>query len=225
MMLRIPQVLDAGQVETCRKMLLATEWVDGRVTAGHQSARVKNNLQVPEGGPTGRRIGETILDALNRHPLFVSAALPRRVFPPLFNRYGPGHAFGNHVDNAIRQSAGGLRIRTDLSATLFLTRPEDYDGGELVAEDTFGSHAVKLPAGDMILYPASSLHHVRPVTRGERLSSFFWIQSLVADDGERAQLYELDQAIQRLAHDQPDHPSVDRLTAVYHNLVRRWAEV
>lgn len=225
MMLRIPGVLDPAQVESCRARLLATPWVDGRVTAGHQSARVKNNRQVPENDPSGRAVGEVILDALNRNPLFVSAALPRRVFPPLFNRYGPGHAFGNHVDNAIRQSAGGLRIRTDLSATLFLTAPEDYDGGELVAEDTFGSHAVKLQPGDMVLYPASSLHHVRPVTRGERLSSFFWIQSLVADDGRRTQLFELDQAIQRLAHDHPDHVSVDRLTAVYHNLVRRWAEV
>lgn len=225
MMLRIPGVLDARQVEACRRLLLSAEWVDGRVTAGHQSARVKNNLQVPEADAQGRKVGETILDALNANNLFISAALPLRVFPPLFNRYGPGHAFGNHVDNAIRQSRGGLRIRTDLSATLFLTPPEDYEGGELVAEDTFGSHAVKLPAGDMILYPASSLHHVRPVTRGERMCSFFWIQSLVADDGERTELYQLDQAIQRLAHDHPEHASVDRLTAVYHNLVRRWAEV
>jgi PKHD-type hydroxylase len=225
MMIRIAGVLTPAQVTECRRALDAAEWVDGRVTAGHQSARVKDNMQIPETHPTARQVGDTILGALNRHPLFISAALPQRIFPPLFNRYGGGQTFGSHVDNAIRQMAGGGRIRTDLSATLFLTDPDDYDGGELVAEDTYGTHAVKLPAGDMILYPATSLHHVRPVTRGVRLCSFFWIQSLVRDDGQRSLLFDLDRAIQGFTGDLPDHPSAAPLTAVYHNLIRRWAEM
>jgi PKHD-type hydroxylase len=206
-------------------MLAEAEWVDGRVTAGHQSMRSKNNLQVAGEDGAAPRLGELILSALERNPLFMSAALPAKVFPPLFNRYEPGQSFGTHVDNAIRQVPGTPeRIRTDLSATLFFAEPDEYDGGELVVEDTYGVHSVKLPAGHLILYPATSLHHVRPVTRGARLASFFWIQSMVRDDGQRMLLFDLDLAIQRLARDVPDHPSAVQLTGVYHNLLRRWAE-
>lgn len=225
MMIRIPEILTSQQVVECRALLDAAEWVDGRVTAGHQSARVKDNEQIPEGHPVARRVGEVVLAALNRHPLFISAALPHRIFPPLFNRYAGGQTFGNHVDNAIRHSPDIGRVRTDLSATLFLSAPEDYDGGELVAEDTYGTHRVKLPAGDMILYPATSLHHVRPVTRGARVSAFFWLQSIVRDDGQRALLFDLDRSIQQLEQDHPGHASSTQLTAVYHNLIRRWAEL
>lgn len=225
MMLRIPRVLSAEQAADMLRRLAAADWVDGRATAGYQSARVKHNRQVPEDDPVVRELGAQIIGALNRHPLFISAALPRQVFPPLFNSYREGESFGSHVDNAIRQAPDGSRIRTDLSATLFLTDPASYEGGELVVDDTYGVHAVKLPPGDMVLYPAESLHHVRPVTRGNRLSSFFWIQSLVRDDGRRALLFDLDQATQRLGQDHPDHPSVIQMTAVYHNLLRRWAEL
>jgi len=205
--------------------MAAAEWRDGRVTAGHQSARAKDNMQLPEDSPAARELGEMILSALGQNALFISAALPRRVFPPLFNRYAGGQSFGTHVDNAIRQVSGtGHRIRTDLSATLFLANPDEYDGGELVIEDTYGSHAVKLPAGQMILYPATSLHHVRPVTRGARIASFFWIESMVRDDGERTMLFDLDTAIQRLNFENAEHPSAVQLTGVYHNLLRRWAE-
>ena len=166
-----------------------------------------------------------VLQGLNRHPLFISAALPLRVFPPLFNRYEGGESFGNHVDNAIRQSpATGVRVRTDLSATLFLAEPEEYGGGELMIEDTYGVHAAKLPAGHLVLYPATSLHHVKPVTSGARIASFFWIQSMVRDDGKRTLLFDLDTAIQRLTLDLPEHPAAVQLTAVYHNLLRRWAD-
>jgi PKHD-type hydroxylase len=183
-------------------------------------------MQLPENHPAARQLGETILTALGQNPLFVSAALPARVFPPLFNRYQGGQSFGTHVDNAIRQiSATGHRIRTDLSATLFFSQPEEYDGGELIVEDTYGLHHVKLPAGHMILYPSTSLHHVTPVTRGSRLSSFFWIQSMVRDDGQRTLLFDLDTAIQRLNPSKPDDSAVVQLTGVYHNLLRRWAEV
>jgi PKHD-type hydroxylase len=200
--------------------------VDGRITAGPQSAAAKRNRQIPEDHPVARRIGGMILGSLQRNPLFVSAALPLRVFPPLFNSYAGGERFGSHVDNAIRQAPGsGLNVRTDLSATLFLADPDEYDGGELVVEDTYGVHSVKLPSGHLVLYPASSLHHVTPVTRGTRLASFFWLQSMVRDDGERTLLFDLDTAIQRLTLDLPDHPSVVQLTAVYHNLLRRWAIV
>ncbi|MBP5857322.1 Fe2+-dependent dioxygenase [Marivibrio halodurans] len=224
MMVRIPRVLTPDQLAQVRAALDAADWVDGRVTAGHHSARVKDNQQIPEEHPAARRVGELIVAALNRNPLFISAALPQRIFPPLFNRYAGGQAFGNHVDNAIRQNPHVGRIRTDLSATLFLSEPEDYDGGDLVVEDTYGTHGVKLPAGDMILYPASSLHHVTPVTRGARTASFFWMQSLVRDVGQRSLLFEMDQAIQSLGRDFPDHESLPRLTATYHNLLRRWAE-
>jgi PKHD-type hydroxylase len=226
MLLRLPDVLTAEQVAHARRLLDATEWIDGRVTAGHQSIKAKDNSQIPENHPVARELGEMILAALNNDPLFIAAALPARVFPPLFNRYQGGQAFGNHVDNAIRQMRdSSFRIRTDLSATLFLADPDEYDGGELVVEDNYGVHTVKLPAGDMILYPSTSLHHVRPVTRGARVASFFWIQSMIRDDGQRTLLFDLDTSIQRLTADVPDHPATVQLTGVYHNLLRRWADV
>ena len=225
MLLQVPKVLDADQVAQCRRMLDEADWADGRITAGYQSAQAKHNLQLPEDAPVARELGDMILAALQRSPLFLSASLPLKVFPPLFNRYAGGHAFGSHVDNAIRQVRGTPhRIRTDLSATLFLSAPDEYVGGELVVEDTFGTHAVKLPAGDMILYPASSLHLVRPVTRGTRTASFFWIQSMVRDDGERTLLYDLDRATQQVHRDLPDSPAALQLTGIYHNLLRRWAD-
>lgn len=225
MLLPIPDVLSAAQVADARKALDAAEWIDGRATAGHQSARTKQNMQLPENSPAARQVGEIILNALQQNPLFITAALPLRVFPPLFNRYQGGESFGTHVDNAIRQVTGTPhRIRTDLSATLFLAGPEEYDGGELVVEDTYGAHNVKLPAGHMILYPASSLHHVRPVTRGARLASFFWIQSMIRDDGQRSILFDLDMAIQGINRGGPEHPAAVQLTGVYHNLLRRWAD-
>ena len=226
MVLQIPDVLNGEQVAQARRLLDSAEWVDGRVTAGPQSARAKDNLQLPEDHPVARQIGEVILAALSRNALFVSAALPLRVFPPLFNCYRGGQSFGNHVDNAIRQAkTTGATLRTDLSATLFLTDPDEYDGGELMVEDTYGVHSVKLPSGHMVLYPASSLHKVTPVTQGARISSFFWIQSMLRDDGERTLLFDLDTAIQRLTVDLPEHPAAVQLTSVYHNLLRRWAEV
>jgi len=226
MLLQIPDVLTAEQVAHARDLLDTANWVDGRVTAGHQSTQVKDNMQLPEDHPVGRELGDMILEALQRNALFISAALPLHVCPPLFNRYRGGQSFGNHVDNAIRQISGThLRIRTDLSATLFLGEPEEYDGGELVVEDTYGVHSVKLPSGHMVLYPSTSLHHVRPVTRGARVASFFWIQSMLRDDGDRTLLFDLDTAIQRLTVDMADHPAAVQLTAVYHNLLRRWADL
>lgn len=226
MLLPVPEVLTPEQVTQARQILNQADWVDGRVTAGHQSSQVKDNMQLPENSPAARQIGEMILTALGQNALFISAALPRRVFPPLFNRYQGGQSFGTHVDNAIRQVTGTQhRIRTDLSATLFFAGPEEYDGGELVVEDTYGLHHVKLPAGHMILYPSTSLHHVRPVTRGARIASFFWIQSMVRDDGQRSLLFDLDLAIQKINKDMPGHTSAVQLTSVYHNLLRRWADV
>jgi PKHD-type hydroxylase len=226
MLLQIPDVLTVEQVASCRELLEAADWIDGRVTAGHQSARAKDNLQIPEDHEHAQSLRNTIIAALEENALFMAAALPLKVFPPLFNRYQDGQSFGNHVDNAIRQVTGTPhRVRTDLSATLFFSNPDEYDGGELVVEDTYGVHSVKLPAGHLILYPASSVHNVRPVTRGVRLASFFWIQSMVRDDGERTLLFDLDVAIQRLAGDVPDHTSVVELTSLYHNLLRRWADV
>jgi PKHD-type hydroxylase len=226
MLLHIPDILTAEQVAHCRQKLNEADWVDGRVTAGHQSARAKDNMQLPEDHPAARELGELILTALQNNSLFMAAALPLKVFPPLFNRYQGGQSFGTHVDNAVRQVTGTPhRVRTDLSATLFLAGPEEYDGGELSVEDTYGLHNVKLQAGHLILYPASSLHHVRPVTRGARLASFFWIQSMVRDDGQRTLLFDLDMAIQRISGEVADHPSVIQLTGVYHNLLRRWADV
>jgi PKHD-type hydroxylase len=201
MLLPIPEVLTPDQVAPARQILGAAKWVDGKVTAGHQSARAKHNVQIPEDHPAARKVGDMILRALGQNPLFISVALPSQVFPPLFNRYSGGQSFGTHVDNAIRQVSGtGHRIRTDLSATLFFTGPEEYDGGELVVEDTFGTHEVKLAPGHLILYPSTSLHHVNPVTRGMRMCSFFWIQSMVRDDGQRTLLFDLDSAIQGMSH-------------------------
>lgn len=226
MLISIPDVLTPEQVAQARQLLDKTEWVDGRVTAGHQSSRSKDNMQIPEGHPVAQQLGEMILAALGKNPLFLSAALPLRVFPPLFNRYQGGQSFGTHVDNAIRQVPGTPhRIRTDLSATLFFAAPEEYDGGELCVEDTYGVKSVKLPPGHMVLYPSTSLHHVRPVTRGARICSFFWLQSMIRDDGHRSLLFDLDLAIQRLNRDHPDHPSSVQLTGVYHNLLRQWAEL
>jgi len=225
MIIPIADLLSAQQVKQARDILDSAEWVDGRVTAGHQSTRVKDNAQLPESSDAARTLRELVLGALGRSALFISAALPLEVFPPLFNRYSGGQSFGTHVDNAIRQVPGsGRRIRTDLSATLFFADPDEYEGGELVVEDTYGAQSIKLPAGHMILYPASSLHHVRPVTGGARLASFFWIQSMVRDDGRRTILFDLDVAIQRLSADYPDHPAAVQLTGVYHNLLRQWAE-
>lgn len=226
MLVQIPDVLTAEQVAHARRLLETAEWVDGKVTAGHQSARAKDNRQLPEGHPVARELGATIVQALQRHPLFVSAALPLHVFPPLFNSYTGGQSFGNHVDNAIRQVPGTPhRIRTDLSCTLFFTGPDEYDGGELVVEDTYGAHSVKLPAGHLVLYPSTSLHHVRPVTRGARVCSFFWLQSMVRSDADRALLFDLDAAIQRLPQTAEAHAAAVQLTGVYHNLLRRWAEM
>jgi PKHD-type hydroxylase len=224
MMVHIPKVLTAEQVARCRAVMEKAAWVDGRVTAGHQSAQVKNNLQLPEGTPEARELGNMVLEALARSNLFMSAVLPKQVFPPLFNRYDAGMTFGSHVDNAIRAGAG-VRIRTDVSTTLFISSPEDYDGGELVVEDTYGMHSVKLPAGDMIVYPATSLHHVTPITRGSRIASFFWTQSMIRDESKRSLLFDMDMAIIKLGRDHPEHPSVVELTSVYHNLLRQWAEV
>jgi PKHD-type hydroxylase len=231
MLLTIADVLTAEQVAAARQKLAAAEWTDGRVTAGYQAQEVKRNAQIPEGSPVAREIGDIILAGLARSPLFMSAALPLRVFPPMFNSYSGGQTFGTHVDTAIRQLATtGQRIRTDLSATLFLTPPEDYDGGELIVEDTYGSKSVKLPAGHMVLYPATSLHRVEPVTRGARVSSFFWIQSMIRQDAQRTLLFDLDSAIQKLAasssaKEADVKASSVQLTGVYHNLLRQWAEM
>ncbi|MGH6782498.1 MAG: Fe2+-dependent dioxygenase [Sphingomonadaceae bacterium] len=226
MMIAIPDLLDAGQLARVRALIDAADWIDGNVTSGRQSALAKRNAQLPEDAPAALEAAGIILDALGRSALFVAAALPLKVFPPLFNRYGPGDTFGTHVDNAIRiQRGSDFRIRSDLSATIFLADPDSYDGGELVIEDQFGAQAVKLPAGHMILYPASSLHRVEPITRGERVASFFWIQSMVRDDGARRTLFDLDSAIQTIAADRgQDDAAIIRLTGVYHNLLRRWAD-
>jgi PKHD-type hydroxylase len=226
MLITIPGIFTGEEVAQARAILDAAEWVDGKVTAGYQAQSVKENLQFPEGHPAAVRVGEMVLAALARSPLFMSAALPLRVFPPMFNRYTGGGHFGTHVDTAIRAtSSTGQRIRTDISATLFLTSPEQYDGGELLVEDTYGVHNVKLPAGHMVLYPATSLHRVTPVTRGARVSSFFWIQSMIRTDGDRTLLYDLDTAIQSLAKELPGSAVGVQLTGVYHNLLRRWAEM
>ncbi|MCA0202209.1 MAG: Fe2+-dependent dioxygenase [Proteobacteria bacterium] len=225
MLVAIPDVLTAAQVAETRKILDAAEWVDGRITAGHQGAHVKDNAQLPPGSPAARQVGEIINNALRANKLFMSAALPLHVLPPMFNSYEGGQTFGTHIDGAIRVLPNGQRIRTDLSCTLFLSAPEDYDGGELTIEDTYGSKTVKLPAGHLILYPSTSLHQVTPVTRGRRVASFFWLQSMVRDNGHRAILYDMDVAIQRLGAENPTHPSVISLTGLYHNLLRQWAEL
>jgi PKHD-type hydroxylase len=224
MLLPIPDVLDAAQLAQVRALLAAGEWIDGNATSGPQAALAKRNRQLAEGTSAAREAGGIVLDALGRSPAFVAAALPLKVFPPLFNAYAGGEAFGAHVDNAIRMQRGGdFRLRSDLSATLFLS--DDYDGGELVIEDAGGERRVKLAAGSLVLYPASSVHRVEPVTRGERLASFFWVQSMVRDAGARALLFDLDRAVQRVAGALgQDHRAAIELTGVYHNLLRRWAD-
>lgn len=224
MLLTVPDVLAPAQAGELAQALLQAPWGDGRATAGYQSAQAKHNLQLPEDSPLARDLGAQVLAGLGASLLFQSAALPARVFPPLFNRYDVGHGFGTHVDGAIRPLPGGGRVRTDLSATLFLSAPDSYDGGELVIDDTYGAQRIKLPAGHLVLYPASSLHQVRPITRGTRLAAFFWVQSLVRDDAARALLFDLDMSIQRLRADLDDnHAALVSLTGVYHNLLRRWA--
>jgi PKHD-type hydroxylase len=226
MMVHIPNVLTPEQVARCRAVMEKAGWIDGRSTAGHQAVQVKNNLQLPDNAPEARELADMVLDALGRSSLFMSAVLPKQVLPPMFNRYDAGMTFGAHVDNSIRGIPGtGMRIRTDVSSTLFISEPEDYDGGELVVEDTYGSHSVKLPAGDMIVYPATSLHHVTPIARGSRIASFFWTQSMIRDESKRSLLFDMDMAIMKLGRDHPQHASVVELTSVYHNLLRQWAEL
>jgi PKHD-type hydroxylase len=230
MLVQIPDVLAVEQVRAIRARLeVAGEaWVDGRVTAGHQGAQVKENLQLAEDTEVARELGGFILSAIERQPLFISAALPNRVYPPMFNRYDGATRmhFGSHVDGAVRLLPGtDVKIRTDLAATLFISAPEEYDGGELLIEDAYGVQSVKLPAGALVLYPAASLHQVRPVTRGVRLASFFWVQSMVRDDAQRALLFDLDMAIVRLTRDAAGHASLVSLTGCYHNLLRMWADV
>ena len=226
MIVRIPGLLDGERLAAIDALVRDARWEDGRATAGFQSSQAKHNLQLPQGSTAARQAGDIVLRALERHPDFMSAALPRHVYPPLFNRYEPGMSFGNHVDNAVRQVPGTHhRLRTDVSATLFLSARTDYDGGELVVEDTFGTHAVKLGAGDLVIYPAGSLHRVEPVTRGARVAAFFWVQSMVRDDSARTTLFEMDTAIRELSASGADGGALLRLTACYHNLLRRWADV
>nr|WP_246431112.1 Fe2+-dependent dioxygenase [Prosthecobacter dejongeii] len=230
MLLTIPDVLTPDQTAHARQLLDATDWVDGKTTTGYQSAKAKDNMQLPESSPVARELGDMILAALSQNPLFVAAALPLRILPPMFNRYAGGQSFGTHVDNAIRQLPHSpVRIRTDLSATLFFSDPEEYEGGELCIEDLYGVKTVKLPAGHMVLYPSTSLHHVTPVTRGARVCSFFWLQSMIRDNGQRSLLFDLDLSIQRLAQELAGNPVAEKtsvqLTGVYHNLLRQWAEM
>ncbi len=225
MLIHIPGVFTKDEVAILRSRLDAGPWVDGNVTSGHQSATAKVNRQLPEDSAEAREVGALVTQALQANPMFVSAALPHTIFPPLFNAYEGGERFDVHVDNAIRQR-GSVRIRSDLSATLFLSEPHDYDGGELIIEEMYGPQSVKLPAGDLVLYPSKSLHRVTPVTRGRRVGSFFWIQSLIRDDADRETLFRLDVAIQRVSAEKgPKDAAVLELTAVYHNLMRRWAQV
>lgn len=227
MLIEIPEVLNPDELSRVRAILADAAWADGRITAGSQSAQVKNNWQLPEQSGQSAAARTILLDALNRNALFLSAALPKRIFPPLFNRYeGEHNTFGNHIDNAVRHCpVTGQRVRTDLSATIFLADPDSYDGGELVIEDTYGQHAVKLAAGDMVLYPGSSLHRVEPVTRGARVASFFWLESMVRETERRRLLFEMDMAILQLRNTGGDSEPVVNLTGCYHNLLRMWAEV
>jgi PKHD-type hydroxylase len=225
MLLRVPQVLNADELKQMQSLMAAAEWVDGKVTAGTQSAQVKRNIQLPESSPQAEAARQIVLTALSRNALFFSAALPKKIYPPLFNQYRDGMDFGAHIDNAVRTHAlTGLHVRTDISCTLFLADPDSYDGGELVVEDTYGQQMVKLPAGDMVLYPGTSLHHVRPVTRGARLASFFWLQSMIRDDAQRTLLFDMDAAIVTLRQQVGDNAAVIRLTGNYHNLIRMWAD-
>ena len=225
MLIVIPQLLDREQARGLGRTIAAAEWVDGNVTSGAGAALAKRNRQLPEAGEAAAHARMVVQEGLARSQLFLSAALPKRIFPPLFNRYGIGEGFGDHVDNAIRLLPDGTQMRTDLSATLFLNDPADYDGGELSIEGDFGRVAYKLEAGDMLLYPSTSLHHVTEVTRGERIASFFWLESLVRDGGAREALFDLDQSVQTLTAERGgDDPQVLRLTKLYHNLIRRWAD-
>lgn len=224
MMLKIPALLSGDDVRQCREALQQAAWQDGRATAGHQAVAVKSNLQLPLDSPVARQLGELVLERLGQCPLFIAAALPLRVLPPRFNRYEGGGAYGNHIDNALFRVPGeDAYVRTDISCTLFFSDPDEYDGGELVVEDSYGDHRVKLPAGDMVVYPGTSHHRVTPVTRGTRYASFFWTQSFIASEIQRRTLFELDEAIQRLTADHPDHGSIAPLTGVYHNLLRQWS--
>ncbi|MEC3948605.1 Fe2+-dependent dioxygenase [Sphingobium sp. HWE2-09] len=226
MLIAIADLIDAAGVAAIRAVIDAGAWVDGNITSGHQSALAKRNLQLPEDCDAAKQAGQMVLDALGRSPLFIAAALPLKIFPPLFNSYAGGQKFGVHVDNAVRIQAGtGFRVRSDLSITVFLEEPDAYDGGELTIETQFGVQQVKLPAGHAVLYPSSSLHRVEPVTRGRRVASFFWLQSMVRDDGARQMLFDLDRSVQGVAAAMgQDHDEVIRLTGVYHNLLRRWAD-
>ncbi|MEO9078637.1 MAG: Fe2+-dependent dioxygenase [Rhodanobacter sp.] len=225
MLLHIPEVLDAEQVTQMRAALEAADWTDGRETVGAQGAQVKRNQQLPDGSPLRHQLGQQVQAALARHPLYHAATLPQRMLPPRFNRYADGNQYGFHVDGAVMSLPNGEgQLRSDISCTLFLNEPDDYDGGELIVSDTYGEHEVKLPAGDLIVYPSSSLHRVAPVTRGVRLASFFWVQSLIRDDGQRRLLFELDASIQTLTHSGADTAAVLQLTGVYHNLLRQWTE-
>jgi len=228
MLLQIPQVLKPDQLRFVREKLESAgdAWVDGRVTAGHQGAQVKRNLQINEQTPIALELGDFILAELERHPLFISATLPKHVYPPMFNLYQGGMEFGSHVDGAVRLVPGTrAKIRTDISVTLFLSEPDEYDGGELLVEDTYGVHSVKLAAGNMIVYPATSLHQVKPVTRGARLASFFWVQSMIRDDAQRTLLFDMDSAIQRLNQSSADAHALVQLTGSYHNLLRMWTDI
>ena len=226
MLITIPDVLNAQQLSQCRALLAGADWTDGRVSAGHQGRRVKDNSQLPENSQAAQDLGDLVLAALERNPLFISAVLPEVVYPPMFNRYAPGQHFGAHIDNAVRLLPGsGRKLRTDVSATLFLAEPGEYEGGELLIEDTYGNHSVKLPAGHMIVYPSTSLHRVEPVRSGMRIASFFWIQSMVRDDAQRSLLFDMDSAIQHLSRTGADADALVRLTGSYHNLLRMWAEV
>ncbi|MBA8884236.1 Fe2+-dependent dioxygenase [Dokdonella fugitiva] len=224
MLLHIPAILDAPRIAHLRAELDRAEWTDGRETVGDQGARVKRNLQLPDASPLRQRLGAIVLDALAASALFHAAALPRRTLHPRFNRYEGGGHYGFHVDGAVMALPGGEQLRSDVSCTLFLAEPDEYDGGELVISDTYGEHEVKLPAGDLILYPSSSLHRVAPVTRGARIAAFFWVQSLVREDRHRLALFELDTSIQALTRSGADTAAVLRLTNVYHNLLREWSE-
>jgi PKHD-type hydroxylase len=228
MLIHVADVLSAEQVAQARQQLNDTDWADGKITAGHQSGQVKRNLQLPQQHPVALSLGELITTQLERHPTFISAALPARLYPPLFNRYDEGMDFGHHVDNAIRlDPLTGRYVRTDLSATLFLSDPTEYEGGELVMDQADGPKAIKLPAGDLILYPATTVHHIRPITRGQRIAAFFWVQSMVRDQGQRELLFNLDISVQQL-NQSPDGAvaaAAVRLTGTYHNLLRMWAEV
>jgi PKHD-type hydroxylase len=227
MLIQIPELLSRQELHQCQTLLAEAPWADGRITAGTQSAQVKNNLQLPEQAPQSQALRGIILEALNRNALFLSAALPKRIFPPLFNRYeGETNTFGNHIDNAVRHCpVTGQRVRTDLSATVFLADPDGYEGGELVIEDTYGEHAVKLAAGDMVLYPGSSLHRVEPVTRGARVASFFWIESMIRETERRRLLFEMDMSILELRNIHGDSAPAVNLTGCYHNLLRMWADM